>query len=145
MASLTFDTRAAAIAATVSADVTVIFLAGYYTRGDASTAEYVRITGPTSEITFTTANNVIFTLVCRGPMADLRWFGCKIDGATDDDAAFRVALKVASPEYAYPHVSCRTLYLPKGCNRLSVDGLSFKSESIAVTGATHGEFVNQTL
>lgn len=83
-----FGTIAAAAAATVSALVLSISVAGYYDVGDGGGSLYKRVSAaPAHSGYFRSANGVFFEYVPIGNEINVKQFGAKCDGVTADQAA----------------------------------------------------------
>lgn len=104
-----FNSKAGVEVATVSGAVKTIELTGYYQGGDGGGALYRRVVAEPSHAGkirstdrfmpdgSTNAGNGGWWEISEGGMVNLRQFGCKCDGATDDSAAFQACVDFAFP------------------------------------------------
>jgi hypothetical protein len=93
----TFETRTAAIAATIHSSVDVIKLLGYSTVGDGGEATYKRVGGtPANAWNFQSADGAYWELVPPTEGLDVRALGVVANGSYDDAAAIQDALDCIS-------------------------------------------------
>lgn len=87
--SLTFATRAAAVAANISSAINIVRTQGYYALGDGGQACYRRVVlEPAHNAKFQSADGTWWTL-SSGSRPNVRMLGAKGDGVNDDAAAIQ--------------------------------------------------------
>jgi hypothetical protein len=131
---LVFDTRAAAVAATIPSGTNAILTGGYATAGDGGNALYNRTTGSTPG-GFQSADGAWWQLVVTGGATNVRQWGAVGNGVANDTAAFQNAVNATINGSR----GIGTVYVPPGYYYVS--GLNIASKTVRLVGSAVGPSV----
>jgi hypothetical protein len=143
----TFETRTAAIAASIPSDYDVIKLLGYSTAGDGGEATYKRIgtPAPVEAWHFQSADGAYWELVPDSTGVDVRCFGAVDDDSTDNTTAiqnafdFNPGLVIFGGDGIYQISD--TITVPSGCNIDMLDAsmhyVGTRDRTVLVLGAAN--------
>lgn len=113
-----FASRAAAILVSINPAVTEITTGGYYVAGDLGGARYKKVVSEPSHIAkFQSADGAWWELA--EPVPNVRMFGAKGDGTTNDQAAIQGAIDYLKPAGEVDLIVTRTLKFTTGIYGLS--------------------------